>query len=168
MAIETPRTMVRNGAVLMDSFAPTTAEQERPALRGMIGGGTTLLSTAASTGAGAVTVQYDVDDKIGFLVTWLATAATTGALTVVQGTRRRGWQRDIGSYTLSMTATGATGRTYFVGPFETARFAIVSTSTVQAPVGRNYVRFTGSTAALEQSRRFNIVAFRMPDVQYDT
>ena len=164
MAILDPKKMARNGSVLSYGFAPTTAAQERPALRAMISGGTTLLST----GGDPLTVPYDVDDKIGFLVTWLATAATTGALTVAHGSERRGWQKDIGSYTLTMTAAGATGRTYFVGPFETARFAIKSTSTEHAPVGRNYVRFTGSTAALVQSRRFNIVAFRMPDVQYDT
>jgi hypothetical protein len=170
MAIETADRLVRNSSVLLGVFTPTTAPT-RPALRALMGVGTTLLSTAASTGNGSVTVQYDVDDKIAFRVAWLATAASTGVcrLTVTQGTARRAWQRDIGSFTLTMPAAGSTGRVYMVGPFETARFAVRSTSTVQAPVGRNYVRFTGTTGSTSpQARRWNIQAFRMPDVRYAT
>jgi hypothetical protein len=167
MAIETADRLVRNGSVLIHSFVPSTAST-RPATRANVGAGTTLLSTGAAADS-AVTVQYDVDDKIAFRVTWFATAASTAVLTVAQGSIRRGWQRDIGSFQLTMTAAGATGRTYMVGPFETARFAIRSTSTAHAPVGRNYVRFTGSTAgASAQSRRWNIQAFRMPTVRYAT
>ena len=169
MAIETADRLVRNSSVVVDYFSPTTAAT-RDALRSLMGSGTTLLSTAASTGNGSVTVQYDVDDKIAFRVTWQTSVASVASvLTVAQGTLRRGWQRDIGSFTLSMSSAASTGRVYNLGPFETARFAIVSTSTVQAPVGRNYVRFTGSTASTgPQARKWNIQAFRMPDVSYAT
>jgi len=164
MAIATVNRLVRNASVAAGSHALADTWAGNRALNG----GTTLLSTGAAPN-NLVTVPYDVDDKIAFRVSWVATAASTGVLTVTHGSERRGWQKDIGSFDLSMTAAGATGKVFYVGPFETARFAIKSTSTDHAPVGRNYVKFTGSTgAASEQGRRWNIQAFRMPDVRYST
>ena len=163
MTIESADRLVRNASVaaLSHGLAGTWAANRA------LNGGTTLLSTGAAP-LNAVTIPYDVDDKIAFRVSWVATAATTGVLTVAAGSDRRGWQNDIGPLVIPMTAGGATGRVYFVGPFESARFAIKSTSTVQAPVGRNYVRFTGSTAGIVQARCWNIQAFRMPDVNFTT
>ena len=167
MAIETVDRMVRNSGTLITTFTPTTA-LTRPQFRAFAGAGSTLIASQPATGAGALTVQYDADDKIGFIVTWLCTRATIATLRVAQGALRRAWQRDIGNYNLSITAGGATGRKYVLGPFETARFALRSASAVQAPVGRNYVRFTVATTSTLQEGRFNIQAFRMPDVRYAT
>ena len=171
MAIESPDNLVRNSSVSLITSDSSAITDNCALWRNT--GGTTLLSTGDdSTGTGLVTVQYDKDDQIAFLVSFAASNATTvpPVLTVTQGSERRGWQRDIGSFTLTLNTTGARrGSRFIVGPFETARFAIKSTSTVHAPEGRNYVKFTASTGSGgAQSNKVNILAFRMPDVQYDT
>ena len=166
MAILTPGTMVRNNVVqVFNSSAATTAKD---VTRYVMAGGGQILDAGSTRIA---TIQYDKDDKIGFIVTFACTAAAASqTLTVAQGTARRAWQRDLGSLTLSLNpTTGWTGRkSWFVGPFETARFAQRSTAVALAPVGRNYVRFTLSTASTVGGRYVRLDAFRMPDVQYAT
>ena len=198
MAIATRTRLTRNSGTRI-AYATTVAPVTIAATSGFATtfrglGGTTLCSTdwstGASTGNALVTVEYPVDDKIAFLVSWACTEALNAAqaatcvLNVSAGTLRRGYRRDLGDFNirlaqnvagLSTATTGAMGNRFIVGPFETAQFARESESTVHAPVGRNYVRFryagiaaTSSGPNQPQAGKCNIVAFEMPVVRYDT
>ena len=204
MAIETLTSLTRNSGQRISWASTMTAvatsrmrlASETAQFRGI--GGTTLLSsgfdptvsTSAGPDIGTVTVEIPVDDKIGFIVSWGATAAldadnaAAATLRVSAGTARRAYRRELGHFDLrlaqtsgglSQATTGAMWNRFLLGPFESAQFAHESESTVQAPVGRNYVqfRYTGASATSSgpdqpQARRANIFAFKFPTVGYDT
>ncbi len=140
-------------------------------------GGTTISTTGGSTSARAA-FRLDNDDKIGFLVSWNCTAATTGnrRITVSAGSEGRAWNRDQGSYSFfpSGSATGTSGARYgkrwLLGPFESARFAVQSTSTDWN--GRNEIRMTivsaCSSAGDLHCNKAHVLAFKMPVVNYST
>ena len=140
---------------------------------------TGLTGTTIST-AKSLIVPYGVDDKIAFVVQWETTLDKRAArFTIKAGAERRAWQQGQGDATFTVTTTAA-GRVYnaFIGPFETARFANKSTSTNFAPIGSNVlkVEFLGyqSTKGTSQptteakGKKANIMAFRMPMVEYTT
>ena len=138
-------------------------------------GGTTMTSTADST---TVTCRLDVDDRIGFLVGWCATASTgvytDHYVTVSQGTQNGAWRRDYGSQTIYMHAsdysdTGCVTTKMMIGPFESAMYAMKATSTDPGVgIGENYITITLSTFSTLQTGKANILAFRWPDVSYST
>jgi len=144
-------------------------------------GGTTL-GTTGTTDEGFAT--FDVDDKVAFIVSWVCSSAVndeTGlTLTVRAGSDRRAWQNDLGAFSFypagasSGSSGGWRGKRHIVGPFESARFARETTagSTAARGVreGGNHIQFTLSANTSESGHqgRVNILAFRMPDVQYDT
>lgn len=181
MAIETLSGLSRNAATRIGYRTTLLSTAAGTFVNWRAAHGTTLQSTEDSTGQGRVTVQYPVDDRIGFLVSWCCTAASTepATLTVAQGSLRRGYKRDQGSLSITLSqnvagsaSTGTTGtmfNRFLIGPLESARFAIKSESTIHAPEDRNFVSFTLSTDSTGvQARRASIYAFRMPVVGYDT
>ena len=184
MAVLDVRQMVRNGRLQVQTVsALTTAANGLTRFRNI--GGTTLTSTDSTTPANVnAYATFDLDDKVGFIVSWCGSSDinTTGhlLLTVSAGTNRRAWQNDLGSFSFypSGSVTGSTdgwvGKRYILGPFESARFArettAGSTVAVGTREGNNHIRFSvsASSSELGHAGRVNILAFRMPAVNYAT
>lgn len=161
--------MKRNEELLIETFTAADASSQKIAAYRGAAGTTLIVSTDSSENS--VSFRQDIDDKIGFIVRWGCTANTTQVLnvSVAAGSDRRAWNKDQGAISFSITSTAAGScKTYLIGPLETARFAIKSTSTQWS--GRNEIKISVSasaTAALEQ-RRANVTAFRLPTVAYSS
>ena len=159
MAILTPVALTKN------SFANST-------------GWTTFATSSALT---TLTIQQDEDDKIIVFVTGEHTTASTPMLALVRayaGTARRAWREGVGNVDFTFLATATTVTLYkALGPFESARFNTVSTSTASAPVGRGYIKLTpfrattagaASTHTSLVKSRLKAIAFKLPGVTYST
>ena len=159
MAILTPVAMTKN------SFANST-------------GWTTFATSSALT---TLTIQQDEDDKIIVFVTGEHNAATTPLTALVRayaGTARRAWREGVGNADFTFLATATTVTLYkALGPFESARFNTVSTSTASAPVGRGYIKLTpfrattaGATSTHTSLNKgiLKAIAFKLPGVTYST
>ena len=131
-------------------------------------------STIASSSDGYC--NFDMSDHIGFLVGWACTAVSTGYryVTVNKGDK---WRGDVGDLVIELTPTssGSTAASQVLivaGPYESARFAITSTSTsvTGAEIGQNCIKFTVTSDASSdaQAQYVQIKPFRWPDVQYAT
>ena len=174
MQYTTKRQMARNGAV--NTFTGALAASSGQFVPFMQGSVVTISTTSTSSTARSAAFQHEADDKIGFFLSWCNTVATTGSISVVvsAGSEGRAWNRDQGAYTFypSGSATGSsganTGKRWILGPFESARFAVKSTSTQWS--GRNEVRMTivTTSAGVRHNNRVGIVPFKMPVVSYSS
>jgi hypothetical protein len=137
---------------------------------------------AATTSTAFLKVGVPVDDKTAFLITWAASATSTGCLlTVYAGEDRRAWQEGQGVYQLGLISTdNDVGRQYIIGPFETARFGRVSCSTSggwaagssDIGLGKTFLLFhlqsSAAGTATDQWTHVGILPFRLPTVSYST
>jgi len=180
--------LARNSYVLAQTIttgAGTTALTDMAALADGVdlirnmGGSTSEGSTYSgddySTGD-TLTVKFDRDDNIAFMVSWVSSQTTQFPKLRVQP--GDAWKRDQGSFDLHLSdettsstgTTGMIGKRYFVGPFDGARFAQNATSTDPGvDIGQNYVEFSlVNTTSTVKDGIVHIVAFRWPDVSYAT
>ena len=175
MAVLTPRVAVRNGVVALGFKSTSTGFSAANSSQwsGYLGqtrivafttGSTVAPSTAAATHYCDTLIPRD--EKIGFLVSlWASsTAVTETTISVAQGSEGRAWQRSLGQFDVSVTCTraGGAGYQYFLGPFESARFAYESTDESDA------IRIWLSASSSGESAMATVEAFRMPSVTYST
>ncbi len=167
-----PEQLENNTVSLLDIFTVDPASSDATETYRLSNAGTTI-HVSTDPDENTVNFLHDVDGKIGFLVRWGCTANESTSdyptVTVVAGSEGRAWNRDQGAVSFMIESTAAfIGKTYLVGPFESARFAIQSTSTDWP--NRNEVRFTISadTCADIFAQRVNILPFKMPVVSYST
>lgn len=176
--------LTRNGALsifnVTSSGAPYLGVAELLSTRvssiRALSGGSTLINTADT-----VQFPFSVDEKIGFIVSWAATAeaATTGSLNL-KVKAGDGYRAVLGNYNL-IVDTGATGsgstagrlKRWILGPFESARFAEEATSTAGGcSTGDQAITFELTTDYIAGSTRargtVNILPFTMPVVEFAT
>ncbi len=141
-------------------------------------------ATTASTATLNKTEVFSApkDDKLGFLLKFFTTITSTstgidGKVTVTAGDDGLAWQNGYGSETFTLSSTNLAEATdvyeLFIGPFETARFGVKSTTTTIAAVGSPTIKLTFETYAssiatttphgtTDAFRNMHVYAFRMP------
>lgn len=109
-------------------------------------------------------IVVDPDDKIGFVV-MVSNSSTfaTATLTLSAGQR---WQGASKAFTIGAAGSSA-NLMYFLGPFESAKYVRYDSTTITGGSGTPHVTFTLTTGT-GAAPLCDIVAFKLPTVEYDT
>ena len=109
-------------------------------------------------------IIVDPDDKVGFVV--MVTNSSTFASATLTLSAGEGWQ-GVSSKAFTIGANSSSNLMYFLGPFESAKYVRYDSTSITGGTGTPHVTFT-LTTGVGEAPDCNIVAFKLPVVEYDT